>query len=79
MSLYKKKTIITRNVVINKYKPLNQIRYEKANIILARTTDALVSDKKTCEALGTCVGKDEIHQKNELIFCKEKFFILQFF
>ncbi|MBL7934992.1 MAG: HAMP domain-containing histidine kinase, partial [Bacteroidia bacterium] len=29
--------------------------------------DALLSDKKTCEALGICVGKDEIHQIDSLL------------
>lgn len=47
---------------------------EKANIILARTTDALLSDKKTCKALGVSVGKDEIHQIDSLLQHYMKFY-----
>lgn len=40
---------------------------EKANIILARTTDALISDKKTCNNLESNVGKSEIHKIDSLL------------
>jgi two-component system phosphate regulon sensor histidine kinase PhoR len=40
---------------------------EKANIILARTTDALISDKKTCSNLESNVGKNEIHKIDSLL------------
>lgn len=40
---------------------------EKANIILARTTDALISDKKTCNNLESNVGKNEIHKIDSLL------------
>lgn len=47
---------------------------EKANIILARTTDALLSDKKTCEALGVHAGKDEIRKIDSLLKHYMKFY-----
>ncbi|MBP8033916.1 MAG: HAMP domain-containing histidine kinase [Bacteroidia bacterium] len=59
--------IIQVNWILETAQIKEELFNEKANIILARTTDALVSDKKTCEALGTCVGKDQIHQIDSLL------------
>lgn len=59
--------IIQVNWILETAQIKEELFNEKANIILARTTDALVSDKKTCEALGTRVGKDEIHQIDSLL------------
>lgn len=59
--------IIQVNWILQTAQIKEELFNEKANIILARTTDALLSDKKTCEALGICVGKDEIHQIDSLL------------
>lgn len=59
--------IIQVNWILETAQIKEELFNEKANIILARTTDALLSDKKTCETLGTCVGKDEIHQIDSLL------------
>ena len=59
--------IIQVNWILETAQIKEELFNEKANIILARTTDALISDKKTCEALGTRVGKDEIHQIDSLL------------
>jgi two-component system phosphate regulon sensor histidine kinase PhoR len=51
---------------------------ERANIVLSRTTDALLSDKETCRKIGACaeavgtggdavkLGKDEVHKIDSL-------------
>jgi len=39
---------------------------EKANIVLARTTEALLSDKETCKNIQVCVGKKETHKIDSL-------------
>jgi len=39
---------------------------EKANIVLARTTEALLLDKETCKNMEVCVGKNETHKIDSL-------------
>ncbi|HTA60948.1 MAG TPA: HAMP domain-containing sensor histidine kinase [Bacteroidia bacterium] len=39
---------------------------EKANIVLARTTEALNADKETCKNMEVCVGKKETHKIDSL-------------
>ncbi|MFI5142317.1 MAG: sensor histidine kinase, partial [Bacteroidia bacterium] len=39
---------------------------EKANIVLARTTEALLQDKETCKSMEVCVGKKETHKIDSL-------------
>lgn len=59
--------IIQVNWILETAKVKEELFNEKANIILARTTDALLSDKKTSKNLETCVGKNEIHQIDSLL------------
>ncbi len=59
--------IIQVNWILETARIKEELFNEKANIILARTTDALLSDKKTSENLKTCVGNHEIHQIDSLL------------
>lgn len=59
--------IIQVNWILETAQIKEQLFNEKANIILARTTDALVSDKKTCKALGVRVGENEIRKIDSLL------------
>ncbi|MEP7263799.1 MAG: HAMP domain-containing sensor histidine kinase [Bacteroidota bacterium] len=47
---------------------------EKANIILARTTDALRADKEMCRNMETFIGKNEIHKIDSLFTYFMKFY-----
>ena len=49
--------IIQVNWILENAKIKEELFNEKANIILARTTDALLSNKETCKNLQTCVGQ----------------------
>lgn len=59
--------IIQVNWILETAQVKEELFNEKANIILARTTDALISDKKTCNNLESNVGKNEIHKIDSLL------------
>lgn len=50
--------IIQVNWILQTAKIKEQLFSEKANMVLARTTDALLSDKETCSRIGDCIEKD---------------------
>lgn len=58
--------IIQVNWILQTAKNKEDMFNEKANIILARTTEALSSDKETCRNLETGVGKNEIRKIDSL-------------
>ena len=58
--------IIQVNWLFQTAKSKEELFNEKANIVLARTTEALLSDKETCKNLKVCVGKKETHKIDSL-------------
>ncbi len=58
--------IIQVNWILQTAKIKEELFNEKANIILARTTEALAADKQTCRDMEVCVGKNEIHKIDSL-------------
>ena len=58
--------IIQVNWIFETAKSKEELFNEKANIVLARTTEALNNDKETCKNLEACVGKKETHKIDSL-------------
>ena len=66
--------IIQVNWIFETAKSKEDLFNEKANIVLARTTEALNADKETCRNLETCVGKKETHKIDSLFRHYMKFY-----
>jgi len=66
--------IIQINWILETAQIKEELFNEKHNIILARTTDALIADKKTCTILANSVGKNEIHKIDSLLKYYMKFY-----
>jgi two-component system, OmpR family, phosphate regulon sensor histidine kinase PhoR len=66
--------IIQLNWVFQSAKAKEELFNEKANMVLARTTDALLSNKKACENLETSVEKNEIQTIDSLFKYYLKFY-----
>lgn len=47
---------------------------ERANMVLSKTTDALIADRATCEKMDKCIGKNEIHKIDSLFIHYMKFY-----
>src|SRR6185437_14917403 len=58
--------IIQVNWIFETAKSKEDLFNEKANIVLARTTEALNADKETCRNLEACVSKKETHKIDSL-------------
>lgn len=58
--------IIQVNWIFQTAKSKEELFNEKANIVLARTTEALLADKEVCKNLKACVGKKETHKIDSL-------------
>ena len=66
--------IIQLNWIFETAKIKENLFNEKANIVLARTTDALCSDKETSKNMDICVGKNELHKIDSLFTHYMKFY-----
>ena len=53
--------IIQVNWILQTAKVKEAMFNEKANMVLARTTEALLADKPTCKNIQGCLGKNETH------------------
>jgi len=58
--------IIQVNWLFETAKNKEELFNEKANIVLAKTTEALLADKETCKSIQACVGKKETHKIDSL-------------
>ena len=58
--------IIQVNWMLETAKIKEELFNEKANIVLARTSEALLSDSKTCRNIDSCIGKKEISKIDSL-------------
>jgi two-component system phosphate regulon sensor histidine kinase PhoR len=58
--------MIQVNWIFQTAKIKEELFNEKANMVLAKTTDALYADKKTYRQMEICVGKNEIHKIDSL-------------
>src|ERR1700744_3894004 len=58
--------IIQINWIFQTAKSKEELFNEKANIVLARTTEALLHDKETCKNIEACIGKKETHKIDSL-------------
>src|ERR1035437_6442254 len=59
--------IIQVNWILQTAENKEELFNEKANIVLARTTEALASDSVTCKNMETCIGKNETHKIDSLL------------
>jgi len=78
--------IIQVNWIVQTAKTKEDLFNEKANMVLARTADALSSDKEACSAIGACaekgdspdiaakLGKSEVHKIDSLFNYYMKFY-----
>jgi len=66
--------IIQVNWIIKTAKIKEELFNEKANMVLARTADALSADKETCKNMGNCIGENEINKVDSLIQHYMKFY-----
>ncbi|MBC7865835.1 MAG: HAMP domain-containing histidine kinase [Bacteroidia bacterium] len=58
--------IIQVNWIFQTAKIKEDLFNEKANMVLARTTEALSADKETCRNMEACIGKNETHKIDSL-------------
>ncbi|MBK9637623.1 MAG: HAMP domain-containing histidine kinase [Bacteroidetes bacterium] len=66
--------IIQVNWLVETAKIKEALFNEKANIVLARTSDALAADTATCQKLEAGVGQEEIHKIDSLFKYYMKFY-----
>ena len=69
--------VIQVNWILEAAHAKEQLFNEKANIVLARTTEALYADKATCKKMENCVGKDERHKIDSLFLHYMKYYNFQ--
>ncbi|MDJ1505936.1 HAMP domain-containing sensor histidine kinase [Xanthocytophaga agilis] len=66
--------IIQVNWIVQTAQIKEELFNEKANMVLARTVEALASDKEACRKLETSIGKSEIHKIDSLFTHYMKFY-----
>lgn len=66
--------IIQVNWILDTAKMKEELFNERANMVLARTTEALCADKVTCQNMSACLGVDEISKIDSLFGCYMKFY-----
>lgn len=66
--------IIQVNWILETAKIKEELFNEKANMVLARTTEDLRADKETCKQIETDIGKNEIHKIDSLFTHYMKFY-----
>ncbi|HXB13318.1 MAG TPA: hypothetical protein VNZ45_15130, partial [Bacteroidia bacterium] len=54
--------VIQVNWILQTAKIKEELFNEKANMVLARTTDDLRTDREACSKISACVGKDSMNQ-----------------
>ena len=58
--------IIQVNWIVGTARIKEEIFNEKANIVIAKTAEALSADTTTCRQMEACMGKSEIHKTDSL-------------
>ncbi|MES2284057.1 MAG: HAMP domain-containing sensor histidine kinase [Bacteroidota bacterium] len=66
--------IIQVNWIFQTAQSKEELFNERADMVLARTTEALLADKETCENMQTGIGKNETHKIDSLFTHYMKFY-----
>lgn len=66
--------VIQVNWIVQTAKIKEELFNEKANMVLARTSEALSRDTATCRSMEACIGKNEIHKIDSLFRYYMKFY-----